>query len=90
MTEKNKKEPSIIDFEDFGFTFADDVVEENDKIKQNSEDLEKRLENMYNIFIKFLDNLSKNPDQPTIVWPNRIQKINEFKAVLKNIKEGKE
>lgn len=84
----NKKDV-FVDMDDFGFSFADDIVEENNTVKQDNEEIKERMDKMYNIFIKFLDNLSKNPDNQTIVWPNRIEKIKEFKEILKNIKEGK-
>lgn len=61
---------------DFGFTFAEEVPEKNDK-----EDLIKsKIE-------PFLDNLAKNPDKD-IHWPNRDKKIREFKRELWAIIDG--
>lgn len=91
-----KKEDKIEDF-DFGFSFADEEVEE---VKENLtniirsdqqkiEDLEHRLELLYNSIIPFLDNLCKNPEKSTIHWPNRVEKIQEYKQKLKLIVEGK-
>ena len=86
----NNKKDALADFDDFGFTFADDVVEENANVKQDNENIKERMERMYAIFNKFLDNLSKNPENSTIVWPNRIEKIQEFKEILRKIKEGEQ
>lgn len=91
-----KKEDKIEDF-DFGFSFADEEIEE---VKENLtsiiqvdqqkiEDLEYRLKSLYDSIIPFLDNLCKNPEKSTIHWPNRVQKIQEYKQKLKLIAEGK-
>lgn len=82
------KEKEIINFEDFGFSFNDD--DELQKLKSDTSELEERLEKLYRVFSIFLDNLSKNPEQKNLVWPNRVEKINEFRQILLNIKEGKE
>jgi hypothetical protein len=91
-----KKEDKIEDF-DFGFSFADEEVEEvkesltsiirNDQEK--IEDLEFRLNLLYTSIVPFLDNLCKNPEKSTIHWPNRVEKIQEYKQKLKLIIEGK-
>ena len=91
-----KKEDKIEDF-DFGFSFADEEVEEvkenltsiirNDQ--QKIEELENRMHLLYSSIIPFLDNLCKNPEKSTIHWPNRVEKIKEYKIKLKQIVEGK-
>jgi hypothetical protein len=74
---------------DFGFTFVEDTSEllkeesENDKAK--IEILEEKLDLLYNSILPFLDNLCKNPDKTTIVWPNRVEKIKDFKEKLYKI-----
>jgi hypothetical protein len=70
----------IEDF-DFGFTSIDDI--------EKTPDSDQRLQLMYDTIIPLLDNLCHNPDKPTIHWPNRVEKITEFKEKLKNILEGK-
>ncbi len=94
-----KKEDKIEEF-DFGFSFTDeDIFETQDKVeklqsavstdKQTIEDLEQRLNMLFNAVVPFLDNLCKNPEKSTIHWPNRVQKIQEYKSKLKSIAEGK-
>lgn len=68
------------DEEDFGFTFSD----QTDHQKQTDEVAEK-LQSMYDAIIPLLKNLSKNPNQDYIKWPNRIEKIGEFKQKLDSI-----
>lgn len=91
-----KKEDKIEDF-DFGFSFADEEIEE---VKENFQavirddkekikDLKNRLDLLYDTIIPFLDNLCKNPEKSTIHWPNRAEKIQEYKHKLKQIVEGK-
>jgi hypothetical protein len=91
IEDKPNKSAVILD-SDFGFTF----VEEKDDIEAVKEghinemtEMEARLETLYNAIIPFLDNLCKNPEMKTISWPNRVEKITEYKEKLKSIKEGK-
>jgi hypothetical protein len=94
-----KKEDKIEEF-DFGFSFTDeDIFETQSKVEQlqtavssdknTIESLESRLNAVYNAITPFLDNLCKNPEKSTIHWPNRVQRIQEYKSKLKSIVEGK-
>lgn len=88
----------IIDF-DFGFSFIDDEIEE---VKETAskletakaedqaaiEDLQERLNRLYNSITPFLDNLCKNPEKSTIYWPDRVTKITAYKDKLLSIVEG--
>jgi chromosome segregation ATPase len=84
---------------DFGFSFVDENYEEVKETKDNLtkeyndsrqqiEDLQRRLEMMHNSIVPFLDNLCKNPEKSTILWPNRVEKIEAYKVKLKKILEG--
>jgi hypothetical protein len=95
----NKKPDSIDDF-DFGFSFVDEDYEEvkqaSDKLQSKYsstidqvEDLQNRVDLLYRSILPFLDNLCKNPEKSTILWPNRAEKIEAFKKRLKQIAEGK-
>lgn len=93
---KTTKKDALVDFDDFGFSFSDDTSGEVNAAKEdiatlNSEidTLNGRIEQLHSVFIQFLDNLSKNPEQASIVWPNRVEKIKDFKEVITKIKEGK-
>jgi FtsZ-binding cell division protein ZapB len=94
-----KKEDKIENF-DFGFSFVDEDYEEvkdvNAKLlneysssQEKVDDLNNRLNHLYNSIVPFLDNLCKNPEKSTILWPNRVEKIQMYKNKLKNIVEGK-
>ena len=80
-----KNQITIDDDDDFGFTFVDTASVEEHKVLYDKE--AQKLDDLYNIVIKFLDNLSANPEKETLHWPNRVEKINIFKDKLKEIKE---
>ena len=74
--------------DDFGFTFANEseiqqvAVQDADAANQELTD---KLQMMYDSVIPLLKNLSKNPEQDIIKWPNRKAKITEFKNKLDKI-----
>jgi archaellum component FlaC len=85
--------------DDFGFNFVDEDFEEvktqakelqaNSKSdKEMIDDLQHRLEVMFNSINPFLENLKSNPEKTTIYWPNRTAKIESFQTRLKAILEG--
>lgn len=82
--------------DDFGFSTVDTVEiqgynqPEIDSLKFENEDLNRRLDKMQVAINKLLTNLSKNPEQELIKWPNRLEKINEFKQKLDRIRKGEE
>lgn len=57
--------------------------------KVAADDLQYRLNLLYNSITPFLDNLCKNSDKSTIYWPDRVQKIESYKDKLLSIVEGK-
>jgi archaellum component FlaC len=94
-----KKEYEDLSDIDFGFSFVDEDYEEvketSHKLQQDHQDmqeevkdLQKRLDLLYRSILPFLDNLCKNPDKSTIHWPNRVEKIRDYKNKLKQIVEG--
>jgi len=65
--------------DDFGFSTVDTVEiqgynqPEIDSLKLENEDLNRRLDKMQVAINKLLTNLSKNPEQELIKWPNRLE-----------------
>lgn len=72
---------SCDNYSDFGFSFLH--AEEMKKDETN------QIEKMYATIMPLLNNLEKNPEKDTIYWPNRVEKIQQFKKKLQSIKEGK-
>jgi archaellum component FlaC len=94
-----KKELEDLSDMDFGFSFVDEDYEEvketsqklqqdHQDIQEEVKDLRKRLDLLHRSIVPFLDNLCKNPDKSTIHWPNRVEKIEQYKKKLKQIVEG--
>lgn len=95
-----KNTEDLTDF-DFGFSFVDEDYEEVKSVQnklekdytnsqQQIEDLHNRLDLLYRSMVPFLDNLCKNPEKSTILWPNRVEKIQAYKKKLLAIVEGKQ
>jgi len=55
---------------DFGFSFA-----HTDDIKTEAKD---KVDGLKNMIMPLLNNLMKNPEKDTIVWPDREKKIKAF------------
>ncbi len=84
-------------FNDFGFTSVtldelDDYQEAKSQVDgataENAVILE-RIDKLYNAFLPLLANLKKDAGKDYILWPNRLEKIEEFEEVLYNIYSGK-
>lgn len=56
--------------DDFGFTFADSA-----EIQAQTQD---KVEGLRKMIMPLLNNLMKNPEKDTIVWPNRDKTIKAF------------
>ena len=67
------KKMKLDETDDFGFTFAD-----SNEIQAKVATTEDKLQGLRNMIMPLLNNLMKNPDKDTILWPNREKKIKEF------------
>lgn len=84
------------DFFDFGFTAVDEdelaSVEISKKIAEEStavaDDVQARLDSLYNAVIPLLNNLKKNPEKEYILWPDRLAKVEAFESHLQKIYQG--
>ncbi len=81
-----------LDF-DFGFTAVDES--ELDAVKQAKDTAEKmavgvdatqdKIDRLYNAITPLLNNLKKNPEKDYILWPNRVEKVDQFEDMLRKI-----
>lgn len=86
---------SDFDF-DFGFTAVDEAELEAvqqattqvTETAQTAEQLQGRLDNLFNAITPLLNNLKKNPEKEYILWPNRLTKVEEFETKLQQIYTG--
>lgn len=56
--------------DDFGFTFSDTT-----ELKASADD---KVQGLRKMIMPLLNNLKKNPEKDTIVWPDRVKKIDAF------------
>lgn len=78
---------------DFGFTAVDES--ELDAVKQAKDTAQKmavgvdatqeKIDKLYNAIQPLLMNLKKNPEKEYILWPNRIEKVDQFEDMLRKI-----
>ena len=81
------------DFFDFGFTAVDeDELEAVQKINKKAEaskteasSAQTKLEKLYNAITPLLNNLKKNPEKEYILWPNRLEKVEQFEDHIQKI-----
>lgn len=73
LAKKIEKKMNLNEDDDFGFTFTD-----SNEIKAKVETTENKLEGLRNMIMPLLNNLMKNPEKDTILWPDREKKIKAF------------
>ena len=81
------------DIFDFGFTAVDEAELEAvqqatasaSQTAQTAEELQAKIDKLYNSIVPLLTNLKKNPEKEYILWPNRLAKVEEFETYLQGI-----
>ena len=81
------------DFFDFGFTAVDEeeleavqkVTKKAEASQTEASSAQERLDKLYNAITPLLNNLKKNPEKEYILWPNRIEKVDQFEDHLRKI-----
>ena len=78
---------------DFGFTCVDEselniYQEAQQKVAETSQAVtatQEKIDKLYNAIQPLLNNLKANPEKEYILWPNRLQKIEQFETYLQGI-----
>lgn len=81
------------DIFDFGFTAVDEneleaVQKANQVVESTSsnvEELQEKVDKLFNAVQPLLNNLKANPEKEYIYWPNRIEKVEQFEDHLLKI-----
>jgi len=81
------------DIFDFGFTAVDEAeleavqqaTTQATTVASTNEQLQDKIDKLYNSIIPLLTNLKKNPENEYILWPNRLAKVEEFETYLQKI-----
>lgn len=84
------------DLFDFGFTIVDEqeleaVQQATQKVETVSttvQSTQDRLDKLFNAIQPLLNNLKQNPEKEYILWPNRLEKIEQFETHIQNIYKG--
>jgi len=84
------------DIFDFSFTAVDESeLEAVQALGATAKDVEEKasttqdkLDKLYNAIVPLLNNLKKNPEKEYILWPNRLEKVEEFETHLQTIYKG--
>ena len=82
----------LLDF-DFGFTAVDEseleavqkVTTEATSASASLQETEDKLNKLYNAIQPLLSNLKQNPEKEYILWPNRVEKIEQFEDLITGI-----
>lgn len=78
---------------DFGFTAVDETELEAvqqataaaTETQSTAEQLQAKIDKLYNSITPLLTNLKKNPEKEYILWPNRLAKVEQFETHLQKI-----
>ncbi len=78
---------------DFGFTAMDaeeldavvETKEEATKASATALSMQEKCDTLYNMIMPLLNNLQKNPNKEYIYWPNRNDKVEEFRDKLTEV-----
>jgi hypothetical protein len=78
---------------DFGFTCVDETElqsfqQAEAKVEETTATaaaLEEKVDQLYNAIQPLLNNLKANPSKEYILWPNRLEKIEQFETYLQGI-----
>ena len=81
------------DIFDFGFTTVDETeleavqkaTETAASASSTAEEMQAKIDKLYNAIIPLLNNLKANPEKEYIYWPNRIDKVEQFETHLYSI-----
>ena len=76
-------------FDDFGFTAVDEselnVYQEAQQKVAEVNATQDKVDALYNAIQPLLNNLKANPSKEYILWPNRLEKIEQFESYLQGI-----
>ena len=78
---------------DFGFTAVDETEltsyqQAEAKVEDAEEEtlaVSEKIDKLYNAIQPLLNNLKANPEKEYILWPNRLEKVEEFEKFLHDI-----
>lgn len=84
------------DMFDFGFTLVDEneleavqqATQQVETVSTAVESTQERLDKLFGAIQPLLNNLKANPEKEYILWPNRLEKIEQFEDHIQKIYKG--
>lgn len=81
---------------DFGFTLVDenelDAVQKAQEtvssVSTSVSETQDKLDKLFNAIQPLLNNLKQNPEKEYILWPNRLEKIEQFEDHIQKLYKG--
>mgnify|MGYP000283028090 FL=1 len=77
---------------DFGFTAVDETeleaAQQLENVSSEAERSQEKLDELYNAIQPLLANLKMNPEKEYILWPDRLEKIEQFEEYILKIYKG--
>jgi len=81
---------------DFGFTLVDEneleavqqATAKVETVSTNVEETQQKLDKLFNAVQPLLNNLKQNPEKEYILWPNRLEKIEQFEDHIQKLYQG--
>ena len=81
---------------DFGFTLVDEneleavqkAQETVSSVSATTSETQEKLDSLFNAIQPLLNNLKQNPEKEYILWPNRLEKIEQFEDHIQGIYSG--
>lgn len=81
---------------DFGFTLVDenelDAVQKAQETVSSAStsvsETQDKLDKLFNAIQPLLNNLKQNPEKEYILWPNRLEKIEQFEDHIQKLYKG--
>jgi len=73
---------SLVDEDFVAPTKAQEIEARTSQLDQTAKEIETRLNDVVSMILPLLNNLMKDPEKPTIYWPNRVEKVREFRDAL--------
>ena len=73
--------PSTLDSSSFTNNNVEDIAELKSLVKE----LQSKIDDLYNAITPLLNNLKKNPEKEYILWPDRLNKVEQFEDYLTSI-----
>jgi hypothetical protein len=81
---------------DFGFTIVDEneleavqqATAQVETVSTTVNSTQEKLDKLFNAIQPLLNNLKQNPEKEYILWPNRLDKIEQFEDYIQGIYKG--